>query len=88
MPVPMAALPKAVGISRNASGKTGQWVKGAGLIGGWDYPDRQRNSNGEFAPSGTPYAVKAKGVIYLRRTGAQVMAAAAWKNECWSLPET
>lgn len=43
----------------------GQWVKkGQVLIGGWDYPDRQRNSNGEFAPSGTPYTVKAKGVIY------------------------
>lgn len=45
--------------------KREQWVqKGQILIGGWDYPDRQRDSSGFFAPSGQPFAVKAKGVIY------------------------
>lgn len=45
--------------------KRGQWVqKGQVIIGGWDYPDRQRDLNGEFAPSGQPFVVKAKGVVY------------------------
>lgn len=45
--------------------KRGDWVKkGQVLIGGWDYPDRERDINGEFGPIGEPYAVKARGVIY------------------------
>lgn len=45
--------------------KRGQWVKkGQVIIGGWDYPDRQRDMNGEFAPTGQPFVVKAKGVVY------------------------
>ncbi len=44
--------------------KQGDWVKkGQVLIGGWDYPDRQRDSSGSFAPAGEPFAVRAKGVI-------------------------
>lgn len=44
--------------------KQGDWVKkGQVLIGGWDYPDRQRDSSGAFAPAGEPFAVRAKGVI-------------------------
>lgn len=44
--------------------KQGDWVKkGQVLIGGWDYPDRQRDNSGNFAPAGEPYAVRAKGVI-------------------------
>mgnify|MGYP000846466765 CR=1 FL=1 len=45
--------------------KRGQWVQeGQVIIGGWDYSDRQRDVNGEFVPSGQPFAVKAKGVVY------------------------
>ncbi len=44
--------------------KRGDWVhKGQILVGGWDYPDRQRNQKGEFVPVGEPYAVKAQAVI-------------------------
>ncbi len=44
--------------------KQGDWVKkGQILIGGWDYPDRQRDNSGNFAPAGEPFAVRAKGVI-------------------------
>ena len=44
--------------------KRGDWVKqGQVLIGGWDYPDRERNEQGIFVPSGEPFAVQAKGVI-------------------------
>lgn len=42
----------------------GDWVtKGQVLVGGWDYPDRQRNINGTFEPAGEPYAVEAHAVI-------------------------
>lgn len=45
--------------------KRGDWVKkGQVLIGGWDYPDRERDINGEFGPVGEPFAVKARGVVY------------------------
>ncbi len=44
--------------------KRGDWVKkGQVLIGGWDYPDRQRDGSGVFVPVGEPFAVRAKGVI-------------------------
>lgn len=42
----------------------GDWVKkGQVLVGGWDYPDRERDASGNFAPIGEPFAVRAKGVI-------------------------
>ncbi len=45
--------------------KRGDWVtRGQVLIGGWDYPDRQRGLNGEFGPAGEPYRVEAQAVVY------------------------
>ena len=45
--------------------KQGDWVsKGQTLIGGWEYPDRQRNIEGQFVDVGEPYEVEAKGEIY------------------------
>ena len=42
----------------------GDWVtKGQVLVGGWDYPDRQKNEAGGFEPAGPPYAVEAHAVI-------------------------
>ncbi len=42
----------------------GDWVtKGQVLVGGWDYPDRQRDQNGEFGPVGEPFVVEAQAVI-------------------------
>ena len=44
--------------------KKGDWVtKGQILVGGWDYPDRQRKNNGEFGPVGEPFTVEAQAVI-------------------------
>jgi sporulation protein YqfD len=44
--------------------KQGDWVsKGQLLVGGWDYPDRQRSINGTFEPAGVPYMVEAHAVI-------------------------
>ncbi len=44
--------------------KRGQWVtKGQVLVGGWDYPDRERDQNGVFVPIGKPFAAEAKAVI-------------------------
>ncbi len=42
----------------------GDWVtRGQVLVGGWDYPDRVRNQNGEFGPVGEPFVVEAQAVI-------------------------
>lgn len=42
----------------------GDWVKnGQVLVGGWDYPARERDESGVFVPAGEPFAVQAKAVI-------------------------
>ena len=44
--------------------KRGDWVKkGQILVGGWEYPDRERNENGEFVPVGQPFTVRAQAVV-------------------------
>lgn len=46
----------------------GDWVTAEQvLIGGWMYPDRVRNTMGEFVNAGEPYAVRAKGEIWGER---------------------
>ena len=44
--------------------ETGDTVHaGQVLIGGWDYPERVRNTMGVFVDAGEPYAVHAQGVV-------------------------
>ncbi len=44
--------------------EVGDWVeKGQVLVGGWDYPNRVRNTMGDFVDSGEPFAVRAKSVV-------------------------
>ena len=33
------------------------------VVGGWEYPDRERNENGEFVPVGQPFTVRAQAVV-------------------------
>lgn len=51
------------------------------LIGGWAYPERVRNTMGEFVDAGEPYAVRAKGEIWGERTHRAIGSCAL--EEAW-----